>query len=92
MNNLLNLINSKLINNKNSNLFYIFIFIVLIFKAGIYYHPALWNMLEIAKDPFADVFVNEPKKHYLYNSWFGSYLAYLIGINTKIGFFLLHLI
>ena len=91
MNNLLNLINSKLINNKNSSLFYIFIFIILIFKVGIYYHPALWNLLEIAKDPFNNVFLNEPNKHYLFNSWLGSYLAYLLNLNTKIGFFLLHL-
>ena len=50
---------------------YILILLLLIslFKNGIWYHPALWIMLEISKNPFENVFGLNEKKYYLYSSW-----------------------
>ena len=89
--------------NKLNNLFkkYIFklnirntlilLFLISIFKNGIWYHPALWNMLEIAKNPFENVFDSNVNKYYLYSSWLSPYLAYLLGIKSKFYFFIFHL-
>ena len=62
-----------------------------IFKNGFWYHPGLWNMLEISKNPFSNVFGEETNKYYLYSSWLSPYLGYLFNLNTKKTFFLLHL-
>ena len=62
-----------------------------ILKNGFWYHPGLWNMLEISKNPFSNVFGEETNKYYLYSSWLSPYLGYLFNLNTKITFFLLHL-
>lgn len=88
---LINLLNNKIINLSKFKLLSIIILICL-FKNGIWYHPALWNMLEIAKDPFGNVFIDQTQKYYLYSNWLGSYIAYLLNIESKISFFLLHLI
>jgi len=61
-----------------------------IFKNGFWYHPGLWNMLEIAKNPFFNVFGEEVNKYYLYSSWLSPFIAYLFKLNTKITFFFLH--
>ena len=43
----------------------IILFLISLFKNGIWYHPALWNMLEIAKNPFENVFDSNINKYYL---------------------------
>ena len=47
----------------------IILFLISLFKNGIWYHPALWNMLEIAKNPFENVFGSSTEKYYLYRIW-----------------------
>ena len=83
---LINLLNNKIINLSKFKLLSIIILICL-FKNGIWYHPALWNMLEIAKDPFGNVFIDQTQKYYLYSNWLGSYIAYLLNIESKISFY-----
>ena len=68
----------------------VLLFVISIFKNGIWYHPALWNMLEIAKNPFENVFGSNFNKYYLYSSWLSPFLAYLLGIKSKIFFFIFH--
>ena len=70
----------------------ILLLIISLFKTGVWYHPALWNMLEVAKDPFNNVFGNEVNKYYLYSSWLSPFIAYLLNLNTKISFFIFHLL
>jgi hypothetical protein len=69
----------------------ILLFLISLFKNGIWYHPALWNMLEIAKNPFENVFGLETQKYYLYSSWLSPFFAYILGIKSKIYFFIFHL-
>ena len=38
----------------------LFLFVILIFKTGIFYHPNLWRHLEVAKSPFENYFENTP--------------------------------
>ena len=77
--------------NLNIKNILILLFLISLFKNGIWYHPALWNMLEIAKNPFENVFGVEINKYYLYSSWLSPYLAYLLGIQSKFYFFIFHL-
>ena len=69
----------------------LFLFIIKLFKTGIFYHPNLWYYLEAARNPYNNVFLDRPHLHYFYTSYFGSWLAYFIGATNKISFFLLHL-
>ncbi len=69
----------------------ILLLLISLFKNGAWYHPALWNMLEIAKNPFENVFGSNINKYYLYSSWLSPYLAYLLGIKSKLYFFIFHL-
>ena len=64
----------------------IILFLISLFKNGIWYHPALWNMLEIAKNPFENVFGSSTEKYYLYSSWLSPFIAYILGIKSKIYF------
>ncbi len=57
---------SNYITNLSFKKLAILLLIISLFKTGVWYHPALWNMLEIAKDPFNNVFGNEVNKYYLY--------------------------
>jgi len=61
------------------------------FKTGLFYHPNLWYHLEVARNPYNNVFLDRPHLHYFYLSYFSSWLAYFIGATNKISFFLLHL-
>lgn len=69
----------------------ILLLLISLFKNGIWYHPALWNMLEIAKNPFENVFGLETQKYYLYSSWLSPFFAYILGIKSKFYFFIFHL-
>ena len=48
-------------------------------------------MLEIAKNPFENVFGSSTEKYYLYSSWLSPFIAYILGIKSKIYFFIFHL-
>ena len=63
-----------------------------IVKTGIWYHPLLWHMLEIAKNPFENVFGNETHKYFLYSSWLGPFIGYMLNFTSKFSFFILHLL
>ena len=63
-----------------------------IVKTGIWYHPLLWHMLEIAKNPFENVFGNEAHKYFLYSSWLGPFIGYMLNFTSKSSFFILHLL
>ena len=69
----------------------LFLFIIMLFKTGLFYHPNLWYHLEVARNPYNNVFLDRPHLHYFYLSYFSSWLAYFIGATNKISFFLLHL-
>ena len=90
MKNYLDFLGNYLIKINIKKLIFILL-IISIFKNGFWYHPGLWNMLEIAKNPFANIFGEETNKYYLYSSWLSPYLSYLLNFNTKISFFLFHL-
>jgi len=87
----LNQLGKYLINLDEKKLIFLLL-LISFFKTGIWYHPALWNMLEIAKSPFENVFNEETNKYYLYSSWLSPYIAYLFNLTTKLSFFTLHLV
>ena len=58
-----------------------------IVKTGIWYHPLLWHMLEIAKNPFENVFGDEAHKYFLYSSWLGPFIGYMLNFTSKFSFF-----
>ena len=67
--------------------FLLILFVILIFKTGIFYHPNLWRHLEVARSPFENFFENTPHLHYYYQNWFGSFLAGKLGATNKGLFF-----
>ena len=69
----------------------LFLFLILIFKTGIFYHPNIWRHLEVAKSPFENYFENTPYLHYYYQNWFGNFIAGVLGAKTKALFFLFHI-
>lgn len=71
--------------------FFFFLTLIIILKVGVWYHPALWRLLEISIDPFNNTSIINPYAHYLYYNFLGGFLANLFGFNTKITFFLFHL-
>ena len=90
---------SKFLNNLGNNLtnlsekkLIFLLFAIALFKTGLWYYPGLWNMLEIAKNPFENVFGDEVGKYYLYSSWLSPYIAYLLNLTNKLSFFILHLL
>lgn len=90
MNKFLICLGDYLINLNQKKLIFLLIAISL-FKTGIWYHPALWNMLEIAKNPFENVFGEEVKKYYLYSSWLSPFIANVFHLTSKVSFFIFHL-
>ena len=91
MNKFLNNLGNNLINLSQTKLIFL-LFAISLFKTGLWYHPALWNMLEIAKNPFENIFEGEVSKYYLYSSWLSPYIAYLLNLTNKLSFFILHLV
>ena len=91
MNKFLNNLGNNLTNLSQKKLIFL-LFAISLFKTGLWYHPALWNMLEIAKNPFENIFEGEVSKYYLYSSWLSPYFAYLLNLTNKISFFILHLV
>lgn len=61
-----------------------------IVKTGIWYIPNLGASQLVAQNPFANPFF-DPNAHYLYWSWLGPFLAWLIGATGKWQFFAFHL-
>ena len=91
MNKFLNNLGNNLTNLSQKKLIFL-LFAISLFKTGLWYHPALWNMLEIAKNPFENIFEGEVSKYYLYSSWLSPYFAYLLNLTNKLSFFILHLV
>ena len=67
------------------------LFLIMLFKTGIFYHPNLHYHLDVAQNPYSNIFINKPQLDMFYLSYFGSWLAYFIGATNKVSFFLLHL-
>jgi hypothetical protein len=61
-----------------------------LFKTGIWYIPNLGASQAIAQNPFTNPFP-DPNAHYLFWSWLGLFLAWLIGATGKWQFFVFHL-
>ena len=87
MNKFLNNLGNNLTNLSQKKLIFL-LFAISLFKTGLWYHPALWNMLEIAKNPFENIFEGEVSKYYLYSSWLSPYFAYLLNLTNKLSFFI----
>lgn len=67
------------------------ILLLTLFKTGIWYIPNLESSLAIAQNPFTNPFQDQ-NAHYLFWSWLGPFLAWLIGATDKWKFFLFHLL
>ena len=73
--------------------FILILFSIMLFKTGIFYQPNLFEIyLEVAKNPYENVFLDKPSHQFAYTSYFGAVLAHTLGATDKISFFLLHLI
>ena len=70
----------------------LFLFLIMFFKVGLFYHPNLWYHLEVARNPYNNIFIDRPELQSFYLSYFGSWLAYFVGATSKTSFFLLHLL
>ena len=70
---------------------FFFLTLIIILKIGVWYHPALWRLLEISINPFDNSAIIDPNAHYLYYNFLGGFVANFFGFNTKISFFLFHL-
>jgi len=66
------------------------ILLVMLFRTGLWYIPNLGASLAIVQNPFINPFEN-PNAHYLYWSWLGPFVAWLVGAKSKSTFFLLYL-
>lgn len=62
-----------------------------VIKTGIWYTPSLSFSLQIAQNPFVNPFT-DPNAHFLFWSWLGPFLAWLIGATSKWQFFAFHLL
>lgn len=65
--------------------------LITFFKTGIWYIPNLSYSQSIAQNPFANPFP-DPNAHYLFWSWLGPFVAWLIGATGKWQFFIFHLL
>ena len=81
----------KYLINLNTRKLIFFYFLIVIFKVGIWYHPALWKQLEISINPFNENLLNNVLAHYLYYNFLGVYVANILNFSTKISFFTYHL-
>ena len=77
--------------NLNVKKLILFFYLIIIIKIGVWYHPALWKLLEISINPFNENLLNNVYAHYLYYNFLGGYLANMLNISSKISFFLFHL-
>lgn len=59
-------------------------------RTGIWYIPNIVHSQTLALNPFINQ-LTEPKAHYIVWSWLGSFLAWAIGANGPLAFYLLHL-
>jgi hypothetical protein len=68
------------------------LFIIMLFKTGIFYQPNLFDIyLEAAQNPYKNIFIDRPDHQFAYTSYFGGWLAFILGATNKTSFFLLHL-
>lgn len=67
------------------------IFIVVLFKTGIWYIPNLGASQLIARNPFVYSF-QDPNADYLYWSWLGPFLAWFAAATSDLSFFIFHLL
>lgn len=81
----------KYIINLDLKKLFFFLTLIIILKIGVWYHPALWRLLEISINPFDNSAIINPNAHYLYYNFLGGFVANFFGFNTKISFFLFHL-
>lgn len=65
------------------------LFAIMLVRTGIWYIPNLEQARAIAVNPFVNPFTN-PYSQYLYWSWLGPFLAWLIGAQSSLGFFLFY--
>jgi len=65
--------------------------ILTLLKTGIWHTPSLNASLAIAQNPFVNPFT-DPNAHFLFWSWLGPFLAWLIGATSKWQFFGFHLL
>lgn len=59
-------------------------------RTGIWYIPNIVHSQTLALNPFANPLA-DPKAHYIVWSWLGSFLAWALGANGPLAFYLLHL-
>lgn len=59
-------------------------------RTGIWYIPNIVHSQTLALNPFANPLA-DPKAHYIVWSWLGSFLAWALGANDPLAFYLLHL-
>ncbi|MBB3808903.1 hypothetical protein [Pseudochelatococcus contaminans] len=71
--------------------FILVIGLLTLFKTGIWYIPNLSTTQSIAQNPFASPFSEYSTDHYLFWSWLGPFVAWLIGATGKWQFFAFHL-
>ena len=63
-----------------------------LFKTGIWYIPIMHGSQMIAQNPFVNPFQADPNAHYVFWSWLGPFLAWLVGATSKGPFFVFHLL
>lgn len=75
---------------KKSNLFS-YTFLIALIKSGIWVFPAIYASFVISQQPFKQPFSN-PDDQYLMTTWFASYFAHILGIQTLASFIFLHFV
>lgn len=65
------------------------IFAMMLFKTGIWYIPTIHMSQAIAQNPFANP-ISDPGFQYVYWSWLGPFLAWLIGAKSEWTFFMFY--
>lgn len=71
--------------------FILALFLLTFLKTGIWAIPNLWVSQIIAQNPFINPFYN-PNTHYLFWSWLGPFLAWLLNATSAWKFFAFHLL
>lgn len=69
--------------------FILVLFSISLFKTGIWRIPNLDMSRSIAENPFVNPFTH-PDQHFMFWSWLGPFMAWLIGAQSQTAFFLFH--
>jgi len=75
--------------SKNSH-FVMVLFLLLIFKVGIWFMPNLGSSRAVSQNPFSNPFHGTDM--YIFWNWLGPFLTWALGIQSWLLFFLFHLI